>query len=63
LDELFEVSDRLAVLAKGRLSPIRPIRDTNVEEIGVWMSGMWPDAASTVDAEMARDEKKHAAQA
>jgi simple sugar transport system ATP-binding protein len=63
LDELFEVSDRLAVLAKGRLSPIKPIRDTNVEEIGVWMSGMWADAVATVHADMARDEKKHAAQA
>ena len=44
LDELFEVSDRLAVIAKGRLSPAKPIKETNVEEIGVWMSGMWPDA-------------------
>ena len=46
LDELFEVSDRLAVIAKGRLSPVKAIRETNVEEIGVWMSGMWPDAAN-----------------
>jgi len=44
LDELFEVSDRLVVIAKGRLSPAKPIKQTNVEEIGVWMSGMWPDA-------------------
>jgi len=63
LDELFEVSDRLAVLAKGRLSPIKPIRDTNVEEVGVWMSGMWPDAPSAVHADLAREELKHAAQA
>ena len=44
LDELFEVSDRLVVIAKGRLSPAKPIEQTNVEEIGVWMSGLWPDA-------------------
>jgi simple sugar transport system ATP-binding protein len=44
LDELFEISDRIAVIANGKLSPARPITDTNVEEIGVWMSGMWPDA-------------------
>ena len=44
LDELFEICDRIAVLAKGRLSPARATRDTNVEEIGMWMSGMWPGA-------------------
>jgi simple sugar transport system ATP-binding protein len=42
LDELFEISDRLAVIAGGRLSPAVPARSTNVEEIGMWMSGMWP---------------------
>jgi simple sugar transport system ATP-binding protein len=44
LDELFEICDRLAVIAKGRLSPTKRTRETNVEEIGVWMSGMWPGA-------------------
>jgi simple sugar transport system ATP-binding protein len=44
LDELFEICDRLAVIAKGRLSPAKRTRETNVEEIGVWMSGMWPGA-------------------
>ena len=44
LDELFEICDRIAVIAKGRLSPAKTIADTNVEEIGVWMSGMWPGA-------------------
>ncbi len=42
LEELFEVCDRIAVLAQGRLSPIRPVRETGVEEIGQWLSGMWP---------------------
>jgi len=46
LDELFEICDRIAVIANGRLSPVRRVADTNVEEIGVWMSGMWPDAAN-----------------
>ncbi len=63
LDELFEVSDRLAVIAKGRLSPVKPIRETNVEEIGVWMSGMWPGAAAKVDATAPIAEAPHAAQA
>ena len=44
LDELFEICDRIAVIAKGRLSPAKPASETNVEEIGVWMSGMWPGA-------------------
>jgi ABC-type uncharacterized transport system ATPase subunit len=44
LDELFEVCDRIAVIANGKLSPTRRIAETNVEEIGVWMSGMWPGA-------------------
>ncbi|MEP7275893.1 MAG: ABC transporter ATP-binding protein [Betaproteobacteria bacterium] len=60
LDELFEVSDRLAVLAKGKLSPVKAIRDTNVEEIGVWMSGMWPGAAGAAPAHVS---ERHAPQA
>ncbi|HTT09375.1 MAG TPA: ABC transporter ATP-binding protein [Burkholderiaceae bacterium] len=44
LDELFEICDRIAVIAKGKLSPAKPAAQTNVEEIGVWMSGMWPGA-------------------
>ena len=63
LDELLEVSDRLAVIAKGRLSPAKPIRETNVEEIGVWMSGMWPGANGSARATERQDEERHAAQA
>ena len=44
LDELFEICDRIAVIAKGRLSPTRPASETTVEDIGVWMSGLWPGA-------------------
>ena len=62
LDELFEISDRLAVIAKGRLSPAKPIRETNVEEIGVWMSGMWP-GAEAAGASTDRQGEKIAAQA
>ena len=63
LDELFEVSDRLAVIAKGRLSPTKSIRETNVEEVGVWMSGMWPDADGAARAADPHQEARHAAQA
>ncbi|MGL6069812.1 ABC transporter ATP-binding protein [Craterilacuibacter sp.] len=39
LDELFMISDRLAVLADGRLSPAIATQDASVELIGRWMSG------------------------
>ncbi|HQR19318.1 MAG TPA: ABC transporter ATP-binding protein [Burkholderiaceae bacterium] len=42
LDELFELSDRLFVMSKGRLSPgVRP-GEISVQDIGRWMSGLWP---------------------
>jgi simple sugar transport system ATP-binding protein len=46
LDELFELSDRLFVMSKGRLSPgIRP-GELGVQELGRWMSGLWPRTES-----------------
>ncbi len=44
LEELFEISDRLQVIAKGRLSPSVPVADATIETIGEWMSGLWPGA-------------------
>jgi len=44
LEELFEISDRLHVIAKGRLSPSLPRSEATVERIGEWMSGLWPGA-------------------
>ena len=41
LDELFEVCDRLHVIARGKLSPSVPIAEATVEKIGEWMSGLW----------------------
>ena len=49
LEELFEISDRIAVIAQGRLSPSKKPVDTNIDEIGVWMSGMWDADNGTVD--------------
>jgi simple sugar transport system ATP-binding protein len=43
LEELFEVSDRLHVIAKGRLSPQVPIAEASIERIGIWMSGLWDE--------------------
>lgn len=41
LDELFEISDRLVVLAKGRMSPSIPTSQASLDLIGLWMSGLW----------------------
>jgi len=41
LDELFELADRLHVIAQGRLSPSVPVGEATVEQIGAWMSGLW----------------------
>ncbi len=44
LEELFELSDRLHVIARGRLSPAVPVAAATVEKIGEWMSGLWEPA-------------------
>ena len=41
LDELFEISDRLVVIARGRVSPSVPAAQATREQIGQWMSGLW----------------------
>lgn len=40
LDELFAVSDRIAVMSEGRLSESRPASETTVEQIGLLMGGL-----------------------
>ncbi|MGZ3158741.1 MAG: ABC transporter ATP-binding protein [Burkholderiaceae bacterium] len=40
LDELFEISDRLMVIAKGRVLPAIPTEKATVDQIGLWMSGL-----------------------
>jgi simple sugar transport system ATP-binding protein len=42
LDELFELADRLVVIAQQRLSPPVRVRDIGIDELGRWMSGLWP---------------------
>jgi simple sugar transport system ATP-binding protein len=41
LDELFEITDRLYVIARGRLSPPVATAAATPERIGQWMSGLW----------------------
>jgi simple sugar transport system ATP-binding protein len=56
LDELFEISDRLVVMAQGRLSPSVPAAQATVERIGAWMSGLWDEAGEAA----AGRERAHA---
>lgn len=49
LEELFEISDRIFVIAGGRLSPGKSTPDTDMEEIGLWMSGLFPAVESDDD--------------
>jgi simple sugar transport system ATP-binding protein len=55
LDELFELSDRLVVMAQGRLSPPLLRAQATVERIGAWMSGLWeaPESESQLASEVA----------
>ena len=41
LEELFDISDRLHVMAKGQISPSVDRADATMERIGEWMSGLW----------------------
>ena len=50
LDELFEICDRLVVIARGRVSPSVATAEATVERIGEWMSGLWDGAASASHA-------------
>ena len=63
LDELFEISDRLLVIAKGRVSPSIPVAEASVERIGEWMSGLWaggPAATATQSATESTKGAEHA---
>ncbi|WP_070288576.1 ABC transporter ATP-binding protein [Janthinobacterium sp. HH106] len=46
LDELFEISDRLLVMAKGKISPSLDVGEASVDLVGQWMSGLWPQEAA-----------------
>ncbi len=59
LDELFEVSDRLHVIARGRLSPSVPLAEATVEKIGEWMSGLWDKAGKGQDESESGREVAH----
>lgn len=69
LEELFEICDRLHVIAKGRLSPSIERARATVTQIGEWMSGLWvvhplrdgaPNTLTPTLTEREREEKNHA---
>jgi simple sugar transport system ATP-binding protein len=64
LEELFEISDRLHVIAKGRLSPAIDRARATVSLIGEWMSGLWVvqplrDAPAPALSREGRQEGQH----
>jgi general nucleoside transport system ATP-binding protein len=50
LDELFAVSDRIAVMCEGRLSESAPASETTVEQIGLLMGGLHAEQAAEREA-------------
>ena len=42
LDELYQLADRLMVMAGGRLSMSRTPHELSIGEVGRWMAGFWP---------------------
>ncbi|MDQ6627808.1 MAG: ABC transporter ATP-binding protein [Pseudomonadota bacterium] len=43
LEELFEICDRLVVIAQGRVSPSVRAAEASTSMIGEWMSGLWAE--------------------
>ena len=61
LEELFEISDRIAVLAQGRLSAAQPRGATSAESVGMMMSGLFDEADVSAAANASRSaEASHA---
>ncbi|WP_342050672.1 MULTISPECIES: ABC transporter ATP-binding protein [unclassified Cupriavidus] len=58
LDELFAICDRLHVIAKGHLSPSMPVETATREQVGLWMSGLWPGGPAT-ERDKANAEVSH----
>ena len=50
LDELLEIADRFGALNEGRLSPLRPVSELSIDEIGLMMGGAHDMEVAHVDA-------------
>ncbi len=57
LEELFEISDQIAVICEGRLSAARPADQLTVEEIGLLMAGI--DGSSQESADNTGEAHAH----
>jgi simple sugar transport system ATP-binding protein len=44
IDEIYQLADRIFVIAKGRLSPAVEPRAIPIDELGRWMAGLWPQS-------------------
>ena len=60
LDELFEICDRMVVIAKGRVSPSIATSAATIEMIGEWMSGLWDKGGDKSGDQTAAKETEHA---
>ncbi len=49
LDELFAITDRLAVICGGRLSGASPTSEMTIEQAGLLMGGMFDDSGEAVE--------------
>ena len=63
VDELFAVCDRIAVMYRGCISPAVPVDSITVEEIGLWMAGLWAGCSykpgkNAEEAPEAREKEK-----
>jgi general nucleoside transport system ATP-binding protein len=53
VEELLEISDRLHVISQGKVSPSIETCLASSEQIGLWMSGLWPNDLGKNNAESA----------
>lgn len=51
IDELFELCDRIMVMAEGRFSPAVPAQELSIDELGRWMAGRWPQPGPATAAQ------------
>ena len=53
LDELFAISDRLALICGGQLSSASPTSEMTIEQAGLLMGGMFNDPGDKVQLDVA----------
>lgn len=57
LDELFQISDRIGALCHGKLSPVKPVKETSINEVGQWMAGVFPPPHDKLPVQAVPQEK------